>query len=536
MSDGTVTYSGANAMSANGGFKDSSQKHGKSSDDKIYARVTYVLRNMDNMDKFKLYNGILGTIECVLFIDGYDSNKYVVARPMNQNKKLDPLINEMVILEKAVGPKSQGSGNNYLFEYYYTGIIATWGGVEHNATPDSILLKGAAQNNNSYSTTLTGNVNKTNNNHNFSITGKFNETGKVPELMSNEGDMILQGRSSHSIKFGSSILGSNSPFNGPDRSPFLAIVNGHAQQANSAIFEDINKDGTSFYALNKHNVSFLPSAFNFDSHNQTVDSNVKSNYVQPAAVVTNDNNVSSTTSDNKKPVIDTTPVKLPVAKQVESKQTTNNESDYIDLPDRETNTQVFQETEDIIKTPEDQEYSDVPEVGKTVSTSVDNNKSYNVKFIPQEAGSTLCFVAATSMIFQYLASTVNPGYGNYTYSNIKVSFLDKSGNLLPIDIANDAKKNGLQLKYERISIKGGKEGLQQIIDELNKIKFPFILERQPYSSKKKSHFVVVTGIDTAGNVLTNDPSSHNVKTNTNKILTISDLKDSGGSIRIFIQK
>ena len=65
-----------------------------------------------------------------------------------------------------------------------------------------------------------------------SITGIFKESGNVTNLRKGPGDIAHEGRSGHSLKFGSTVDGFNQNIKGPDRSPFLILSNGRTGLVN----------------------------------------------------------------------------------------------------------------------------------------------------------------------------------------------------------------------------------------------------------------------------------------------------------------
>ena len=520
MSDGTVTYSGANAMSSNGGTGIRNISNGGFSNDDIIARVTFILLDDSDKKKFDLYGGWknLGIIECVIYINGADSSKTVSAKPSNPNHTRYPLLNELVILKKAVSYKSQGAGNNYSPDWYYTDIVPTSGGVEHNATPDSNLLKNTTENKVSYKDTTSGNVKKNNSSSVISITGIFNDTGKINKLINNPGDDIIQGRSGNSIRLGSSISGFNSPFVGPNRSPIIAIVNGHATAKNTIpIFENVNKDGSSFYALNKHNIGFIPSALNFDSHNQTINNEFKNNYIEPNVSTINPVSSSLAAVDNAKPVVDSTPAQLPVSSS-SSPSSINVPlmEDEIMLPDRETNTQSTQEIEDVIDLTESVNELNTSYIPPTV---VVTKKTVSGTPFEIQINSYYCLVAASSMVLR--------SFGINTNQNILGNFVDSS-HLFHLDKATQSYNK----KLFRVELSGNDYGYNMIISKFNSLKRPFILQKRSLSQPdnlNKSHFVVVVGISSDGKIIVNDPGRSRGKENP---ISISDLKPYGGSLRI----
>ena len=520
MSETSVKFGSAAILSGHRSNQFGSSGNGETH---IIARVTFVLYDDSNIEKFNKYNGWkgLGTIECIPYVNGADPSAYIVAKPIDSHFTKWPLINELVSIKRGVGSKSQGGLSNYQPEYYYTDIIPTWNATEHNATPDSNLLSNTKQNTSPYTDTSIGLPANNNNKNQISITGNFTDTGKVKKLIKAPGDLTFEGRSGHSIRFGSSIEGFNSPVVGPNRNPLIMMTNGQKETSTNAIpvFEDVNNDGSSFYMLHGHDVAFNPASFNFDSFYTKVNTAVKSNYVEPLPSPNTPVSQSATFKDKSTVATDSTPTKLSISNATKPKDTTKVEDDLQELPDKESDIQYAQETEDV-SIPECQASMDKPENDDIAVGAEAIDFGYNVPFDPQPPKSTDCYIASISMLFRYLGKT------NATQSSIKTTYMQKNGQLISDEVAK-----GYNIKYEKVNISSGQKGYSEIVDKIKAIEQPFILERKGITSSK--HFVVVTGLSKDGRVLVNDPAYKDPNINKNKPLRVSELKTSGGSLRIY---
>ncbi len=490
----------------------------------IIARVTFVLLDDSDTEKFKKYNGWkgIGTIECVSYINGADDSAIMTAIPISNQISRYPVKNELVLLTRAVSFKSQGGINNYSPEFYYTDTISTWNAVEHNATPNSLIEKNKAGQT-PYSETTRGLSNKEVTEHKLDVTGDFKEKGTVRKLIKAPGDMTIEGRSGNTVRFGSYIQSFNSPITGKDRSPLIMIVNGQRDtNSKNPIFEDVNKDGSSLYLLEGQTVNFLASSLNFDSFNMKIDTNVKSNYVESNVVVEVPVSQPAATVDkkeiDKKDKIE--PV-VPVTTATEAKKTSDVEDDEIDLiPDKESDLPFVDETGDvdIIELEEsiNEAVNFVPEPSEVVLNIPSSNIYFPVPFEVQ-IGREYCFIASASMLLRHFNK-------NTSQTFIDSKYTDSKKNLNFYKVANDYGK-----KLTRISIPGGEAGYKIIIDKIKSLKVPFILQRNPVTSRSKNHFVVVIGISSSGKIIVNDPRSKN---SANIILKPSELKTSGGTLRI----
>jgi hypothetical protein len=497
--------------------------------DSIIARVTFILLDDSDQVRFNSYGGwkALGTIECVPYLNDSKTTTKIVAKPMNGHFSKYPVLNELVLIKKAVSYISQGGQNNYNPDYYYTDIIHTWNAIEHNATPDSNLLSSTIENTTTYSDSTIGHTAKNNIQNSVSITGQFNEKGKTRKLISLPGDVTIQGRSGHSIRFGSSIDGFNSPIKGNDRSPLIMISNNQHERDNSnPSFEDINKDGSSLYILNGHDIGFEISSLNFDSHNMVINDSVKSNYIVP----TNPSEVPFTQSPTKTDSVvnkdkDSVPSNFPVSNSTPTKNTNNTDDDLEELPANESLLPFVKETEkDIVNinnTYNDFDNNTIPDSKSVVNNISSTKLIFNKVPFEIQQNKTYCLVACISMLLRSL------NISNVNQDKIG-SLTDKTGNLNLFDVGKV-----YNLSFKKIPISGGIKGYQTISEKLISNNSPFILERKSIEHPdldSKSHFVVVVGIDSDGSIITRDPRGKNFS---NYKLNVSDLKPSGGTIRIF---
>lgn len=521
MSDGTSVKFGTAAM-AGRMISENSGMFGMG-ENTIIARVIFVLLDESNPEKFKKYNGWkgIGTIECVPYVNGADESAIMTAIPINNQITRYPVKNELVLLVRGVSFKSQGGINNYSPEFYYTDILSTWNAVEHNATPNSLIEMNKG-NQAPYSETSRGLSNKEVTEQKIDITGDFKEKGNVRKLIKAPGDMTIEGRSGNTIRFGSYIESFNSPIKGKDRSPLIMIVNSQRDTNNkNPIFEDINKDGSSFYLLEGQTVNFLASSLNFDSFNMKINTEIKSNYVESNVSVEVPVNQPAATVDKKE--IDkkeeiTPPV--PVTNPTETKKTSDVEDDEMELiPDKESELPFVQEVEDDVIDLDDSDNDDKsykPEPKDILYNPSFSSKYFNTPFEVQ-INRIYCFIASATMLLRYLGSNVNQNLiGN--------RYVDANKNLNFQRVASDYNK-----KLSKINISGGKAGYDYIINKIKTINTPFILQRKGISSPSKSHFVVVIGLSSDGKIVVHDPRSMSGR---NNILKVSDLKDNGGSLRI----
>ena len=480
------------------------------------ARVTFVLYDDSDLVRFNKYGGWkgLGTIECVPYMYGASTTSVLVAKPDSAHHSKWPVINELVHVKQSVGSKSQGGITNYSPEWYYTNVINTWNAVEHNATPDSNLLAGNKQNISTYSDTTGGNVHK-NIASDTSITGIFKESGNVTNLRKGPGDIAHEGRSGHSLKFGSTVDGFNQNIKGPDRSPFLILSNGRTGDSKTPSFEDINKDGSSVYFLNGHDANFQASSLNFASFHMKPSDTIRSNYIDNVQAPSVPVSASAAVTDKAVVTVDTPPVVLPLATSpTPANATIAADEDLQELPDREGPIVYAKETQDFTE-----------DLKKSYNVLIKNDNAVLV-YVPttltfeKQETNWYCFVACTSMLLRSLGVPTN--------QKELSKFEENNHKFNSINAVKSYNKS-----IDRISIAGGTKGYQQIIDKFKLLNKSFILERKPTDPNKDpiqhSHFVVIAGISTNGRIITYNPG---YSRGAGLELQESELKTTGGTLRI----
>jgi hypothetical protein len=291
----------------------------KSTFDLVMARVSYVLLDDSNKEKFTNLGGwkAIGTIECRPFINfNNPESDPVIARPISSNITRYPLVNEIVVLKVFVSKQAQNSFDNYKPEVYYTDIVSLFNAPEENAAPDESYLK-------------------LNPNEKY-VTGKYNPSGEIKRLIKAPGDITIEGRRGNSIRFGSNMEGFRTPWVAKKNNPIFVISNNQAKTADaSARFESINDDGSTLMMMSGHNVSFQPASANFDSYNTTVTIPDKNNMVvtdqQPKAQPQE-----SLKQEDQKPIEKDTPVEQKVVSTpVSASMQSIVETDEEQLPERE---------------------------------------------------------------------------------------------------------------------------------------------------------------------------------------------------------
>lgn len=160
-------------------------------------------------------------------LDTQDTTSLAPAFPVNNFNKVLPLINEVVYIIRGI------RGDNFLEDVdYYLPTLSLYNDI--NYIPSEDLLDKS---------TLSAGLGYQGNN-------------QIRPLYPFHGDVILQGRLGHSIRF----TGAKSFFNpfstdSNTEQPLLLITNGHTPIGIDELYvEDINKDKSSIYLTSKHTI------------------------------------------------------------------------------------------------------------------------------------------------------------------------------------------------------------------------------------------------------------------------------------------
>jgi hypothetical protein len=201
-----------------------------------------------------------------------DISKLPYARPLNNNIKYYPLINELVAIFRF--PSKEINQNTAIKQTYYTDIISIWNSPHHNAYPDIPNQKPQPQEKN-YSESEIGSTSKILDTPNkINLGNTFIERSNIHPLLPFEGDFILEGRWGNSIRLGSTVQ--NKPNNwsstGTNGDPITILRNGQLVDASNEgwvpVVEDINKDLSSIYLTSTQQVPITVAQTNYNSYSE----------------------------------------------------------------------------------------------------------------------------------------------------------------------------------------------------------------------------------------------------------------------------
>lgn len=198
-----------------------------------------------------------------------------------------PLLNEIVPIYQAPGNLIQDISNQFTKVYYYDNAVGIFISSEVNAAPSQNVDQNKKPENKIqlYQSSVSGishNDNVTNKSTTVKLGDYFEERG-IRTLAPLEGDYKLEGRFGNSIRFGgtpSKEITKDLNWRGNTiGSPFIMIRNGQQVVSGSdpnwtAVYEDINKDGSSVYFLQGQTIDLVLGNSNFNSYKQKADNTV----------------------------------------------------------------------------------------------------------------------------------------------------------------------------------------------------------------------------------------------------------------------
>jgi len=199
----------------------------------------------------------------------YDQSKYYenvrledcqIAVPLDSNFKKYPLVGELVYLIDGPSPVSQVS--NQAFQKYYINTLNVWNNIQQNSPFGEFLGK------------------------------TFVESVDIRNLISFEGDLIVQGRKGNGIRFGSTVkrFSTENEWSsiGNDGDPIIILVNGYVTsdpQSNVPNVEEINKEKSSMYMTSTQKLPLIPGALIKNPFNASIEPR---NYFSPQIILNSD--------------------------------------------------------------------------------------------------------------------------------------------------------------------------------------------------------------------------------------------------------
>ena len=201
--------------------------------------VSFLLAEVIDNNVLETYEYNIDNINSsyTILVRTYDEEKTqeLICKPANRRLKDIPLIGEHVLIFQ--GTNEFSTADKYRRQWYYFPAYGIQSNINHNALPGISEIQ-------------TSNVNAT------GVQGELGESFKEKEvsaLQQFEGDTIIEGRFSNSIRLGSTV--NNGKYSlqptwqgNTDGDPIIIISNAHTDKINKEFtIESFNDDASSFY-------------------------------------------------------------------------------------------------------------------------------------------------------------------------------------------------------------------------------------------------------------------------------------------------
>lgn len=198
------------------------------------------------------------------------SRSTFLAKPLSPNIKTYPIVNEIVYLLFLPSPTSQFHGTDESIPYYLY-PLNVWNSQHHNALPNEIFYVTSSVNNEvvkNYQEAEGGYVRRVTDEPQSIPLGNFTEKTNIHPIQPYVGDVTLEGRWGQSIRFGSTLLGSNNTWSasGTNGDPITILRNGQPVSSSDEgwvhITENINTDLSSIWLTSTQQVPISVSSTN----------------------------------------------------------------------------------------------------------------------------------------------------------------------------------------------------------------------------------------------------------------------------------
>jgi len=202
------------------------------------------------------------SIQC--YIQG-NVNNQIKAYPYDMSVRRIPLIGEAVILIQGQGSSASPSMRQQNSTYYYLNPISLQKNPHNNALPGSNTYKGSSNTAVNYIASSAG-IPGISGDSTPNLGDGFVERDDVASLQPFIGDVLVEGRFGHSIRFGftpnpskTSLKPSWSSNNGGDPITIISNGRGQAGQYNKFTIEDVNEDLSSIWLSSSQKIKLTPS-------------------------------------------------------------------------------------------------------------------------------------------------------------------------------------------------------------------------------------------------------------------------------------
>jgi hypothetical protein len=248
------------------------------------------------IQKVNLKDDDINKVYSIEVVSRASSNSFVEVFPLDTNIKRIPLVGEQVIVLVSQSP--EGASHKIANKRYYIGPTATQKNVHNNALPKATIGK-SVNIGGDYSDTSAGNPNTSGGSSDVDLGDGFVERTDVGSLQPFLGDILIEGRFGHSLRFGyspSSADSTQSPSweSSTVEDPITILSNGRGSSGayNKFIIESVDNDLSSIWLTSSQKVGLTTSQTNIG---MGVDS--QKNFNKPSLILNSDRIILNSKSD-----------------------------------------------------------------------------------------------------------------------------------------------------------------------------------------------------------------------------------------------
>ena len=227
------------------------------------------------------------------------NNQEAIAYPLNANIKRVPLVGESVIIVPAT--LAEGSFLKRVSRLYYIDVISIQQNIHHNALP-TVAGVPSTQKGGDYSSTSAGNPNSEGGDSSVDLAKEnpgFVERTDVGSLQPFLGDLLIEGRFGHSLRFGYSPEGADTTEDpswnsSTPEDPITILSNGRKSGGsyNKFIIENVDEDLSSIWLTSSQKVKLTTSQKNIGTGLTP-----QSDFDKPSTIVNSDRIILNSKSD-----------------------------------------------------------------------------------------------------------------------------------------------------------------------------------------------------------------------------------------------
>ena len=248
------------------------------------------------IQKVNLKDYDINKVYSIEVVSRASSNSFVEVFPLDTNIKRIPLVGEQVIVLVSQSP--DGASHKIANKRYYIGPTATQQNVHNNALPKATIGK-SVNIGGDYGDTSAGNPNSAGGSSDVDLGKGFVERTDVGSLQPFLGDVLIEGRFGHSLRFGYSPTDSDTTQipsweSSTVEDPITILSNGRGSAGayNKFIIESVDDDLSSIWLTSSQKVGLTTSQKNIGTGVTS-----QRNFNKPSLILNSDRIILNSKSD-----------------------------------------------------------------------------------------------------------------------------------------------------------------------------------------------------------------------------------------------